>query len=83
MACYVSDAGRRCGIPGGISKLIIVGRYMAEDEMDQVLAHELGHHAGAPQRNDPTTYGHEEYDPKNYMGFNKDPDHYRPETSDA
>lgn len=55
---------------------------MAEDQLGQVLAHELGHHAGEPQRGDPTTYGHEFHDPRNYMGVEKDRDHYRSELLD-
>jgi hypothetical protein len=81
MACYVPDMGDRCGVPGVPSKVIILGTFMAEDQVPQVLAHELGHHAGVPPRSEPngSHWGHEEHDPHNYMGYNPDRDHYRPE----
>jgi hypothetical protein len=81
MACYVPDMGTRCGVPGVPSKIIILGSFMAEDQVPQVLAHELGHHAGQPPRSDPhgSQYGHEPYDKRNYMGFDAERDHYRPE----
>jgi hypothetical protein len=73
--------GDRCGVPGVPSKVIILGTFMAEDQVPQVLAHELGHHAGEPPRTDPNGahWGHEPYDKGNYMGYNADRDHYRPE----
>jgi len=82
MACYVGNLGDKCGGLSSIKKVIILGRFMAEDQIAQVLAHELGHHAGAPQRNDPTTWGHEFNDRRNYMGVDKDRDHYRSELLD-
>jgi hypothetical protein len=83
-SCYVPDFGSMC--PSMISllgrvpeRLIILGRF---NTTPTTLAHELGHHAGQPQRRDPRTFGHEEYDPHNYMGFNDQRDHYRDELLD-
>lgn len=81
MACYVPNMGDKCG-GGTPKKVIVLGRFMAEDQIAQVLAHELGHHAGQPQPGDPTTWGHEPYDKRNYMGYEADRDHYRAELLD-
>ncbi|HEY5143575.1 MAG TPA: hypothetical protein VII98_08745 [Solirubrobacteraceae bacterium] len=87
-ACYVPDLDDRCGpsMPSVLStppsRVIIVGRFMQESQLAEVLAHELGHHAGRPQRGDPALWDHEPYDPHNYMGFGADRDHYRSELLD-
>jgi hypothetical protein len=82
MACYVPNLGEKCGGLTSIKKVIILGRFMAEDQLGQVLAHELGHHAGESQRGDPTAYGHEFHDPRNYMGVESNREHYRSELLD-
>ena len=82
-ACYVSDLKDRCPALKYTRRLIIVGRFMSESDLGEVLAHELGHHAGRPQRTDPTTYGHEPYDKDNYMNFGAaNRNHYRNELLD-
>lgn len=82
-ACYVGDLKDRCPALKNTRRLIIVGRFMSESDLGEVLAHELGHHAGRPQRHDPTTYGHEAYDKDNYMNFGSaNRNHYRSELLD-
>lgn len=82
-ACYVGDLKDRCPALKYTRRLIIVGRFMSESDLGEVLAHELGHHAGRPQRHDPTTYGHEAYDNDNYMNFGSaNRNHYRSELLD-
>ena len=82
-SCYVPDFADRCpSLPsafGPPDRLIILGRFTPTPT---TLAHELGHHAGAPQPHDPRTFGHEEYDRRNYMGFDDTRDHYRDELLD-
>jgi hypothetical protein len=83
-ACYVPQFGSKCptmiSVLGRVpDRLIILGRF---NTTPTTLAHELGHHAGEPQPRDPRTFGHEEYDPHNYMGFDDQRDHYRDELLD-
>ena len=82
-ACYVPDFGAdKCLVFSLLAasrvpdRLIILGKFGTEP---RTLAHELGHHAGQPQRGDPTIYGHEEYDKGNYMNYPEPRDHYRDE----
>jgi hypothetical protein len=81
-ACYVPNLKDRCPALKYTRRLIIVGRFMSEDDLGEVLAHELGHHAGRKLSADSTEYGHEEYDKGNYMNYGKNRDHYRSELLD-
>jgi hypothetical protein len=81
-ACYVPDLKEKYPWLKYTKRLIILGRFTSESELGEVLAHELGHHAGRPQPNDPTPYGHEEYDAHNYMNYGQGRDHYRNELLD-
>jgi hypothetical protein len=81
-ACYVGNLKDRCPALKSTRRLIIVGRFMSEDDLGEVLAHELGHHAGRRLSPDSAEYGHEEYDKGNYMNYGRNRDHYRNELLD-
>lgn len=78
-ACYISDLKNRCPSAKTTNKLILVGTHGLGDDLPQVLAHELGHHAGQPQPGDPSTWGHEEHDKGNFMNYGAGRNHYRSE----
>src|SRR4051794_22405959 len=76
IACYMPNLGKHCGgILTNLKRMILVDTFAAEDNLDQVLAHELGHHADWPLYRHPT-------EPKNYLNFGKDRDHYFPDVLD-
>lgn len=81
-ACYVPNLKDKCPALKSTRRLIIVGRFMSDDDLGEVLAHELGHHAGRRLSADSAEYGHEEYDKGNYMNYGKNRDHYRSELLD-
>ena len=81
-ACYVGNLKDRCPALKSTRRLIIVGRFMSEDDLGEVFAHELGHHAGRRLSPDSAEYGHEEYDKGNYMNYGRNRDHYRNELLD-
>jgi hypothetical protein len=69
IACYMPSLGKHCGTLKNINRLIVVDTFAPEDELGQVLAHEIGHHADWPQYRHPTEKG-------NYLNFGKGRDHY-------
>ncbi len=69
VACYLPNLGKHCGTLKNLKRLIVVDTFAPEDELGQVLAHEIGHHADWPQYRHPTEKG-------NYLNFGKGRDHY-------
>ena len=72
IACYMPNLGKHCGTLKNLKRLIVVDTFAPEDELGQVLAHEIGHHADWPQYRHPTEKG-------NYLNFGKGRDHYSPD----
>jgi hypothetical protein len=72
IACYMPNLGKHCGTLKNLKRLIVVDTFAPEDELGQVLAHEIGHHADWPQYRHPTEKG-------NYLNFGKARDHYSPD----
>jgi hypothetical protein len=72
IACYMPNLGKHCGTLKNIKRLIVVDTFAPEDELGEVLAHEIGHHADWPQYRHPTEKG-------NYLNFGKNRDHYSPD----
>jgi hypothetical protein len=72
IACYMPNLGKHCGTLKTIKRMILVDTFAPEDELGEVLAHELGHHADWPQYRHPT-------EPRNYLNFGKGRDHYFPD----
>jgi hypothetical protein len=69
VACYMPNLGKHCGTLKNLKRLIVVDTFAADDQLGELLAHEIGHHAEWPQYRHPTEKG-------NYMGFGKGRDHY-------
>lgn len=73
IACYMPNLGKHCGTLKHLKQMIIVDTFAPDDELGEVLAHELGHHADWPQ------YRHADQEPGNYLAFGKGRDHYWPD----
>jgi hypothetical protein len=69
VACYLPNLGKHCGTLKNLKRLIVVDSFAADDQLGELLAHEIGHHAEWPQYRHPSEKG-------NYMGFGKGRDHY-------